>query len=253
MPSCELTVLMPVFNERSTIARAVEEVLAVELPVASREVLVVDDGSTDGTSEELAAIGDPDVRVVTHASNRGKGAAVRTGLDAARGRLTIVVDADLELDPADIARLVPLVVGTEDVAVFGVRDFPKNSARKLRYLVGNRAVTIAANVLFRAKLGDVMTGYKLMPTELFRSLPLRERGFGIEPEIASHLLRRRVPIRQVPVRYVPRARKAGKKLTMLDGLVVVRVLVRCRFAPALTHEAGGRREGVPASQPQDGR
>jgi len=227
----DLTLIMPVFNERMTVERAIEQVLAVDLPIGSREVIVVDDGSTDGSSELLAALTEPaNVSIHTHARNAGKGAAIRTGLAVATGRFTAIVDADLELDPADLGPLlVPLLQG-EATVVFGARVFPKDSARKLRYLLGNKSVSIAANVLFRASLTDIMTAYKVMPTELFRSLPLRETGFGIEPEITACLLQRGVSIKELPVHYEPRARKAGKKLTMLDGLRVMRTLLRYRFS-----------------------
>jgi glycosyltransferase involved in cell wall biosynthesis len=194
-------------------------------------VIVVDDGSSDGTAELLAAMLDrPNVKVHTHEQNAGKGAALRTGLAVANGRFTAIVDADLELDPADLGPLlVPLLQG-EATVVFGARAFPKDSARKMRYLVGNKAVSVVANVLFRSSLEDIMTAYKVMPTELFRSLPLRESGFGIEPEITACLLRRGIPITELSVHYEPRARKAGKKLTMFDGLRVIRTLLRCRLS-----------------------
>jgi glycosyltransferase involved in cell wall biosynthesis len=227
----DLSVIMPVYNERLTVEQAIDQVLAVDLPIASREVIVVDDGSSDGTSELLAAMATrPNVTVHTHEQNAGKGAALRTGLAVANGRFTAIVDADLELDPADLGPLlVPLLQGDATV-VFGARVFPKDSARKMRYLVGNKGVSVVANVLFRSSLEDIMTAYKVMPTELFRSLPLRETGFGIEPEITACLLRRGVPITEMSVHYKPRARKAGKKLTMVDGLRVIRTLLRCRLS-----------------------
>ncbi len=167
--------------------------------------------------------------LLAHERNLGKGAAVQTGLAAARGRYTVIVDADLELAPEDLRVLFDPVRSGEAEVVFGARVFPRDSLRKLRYLAGNTAVTLAANLLFGGTLSDVMTGYKLLPTALFRELPLRERGFGIEPEIAAHVLRRGVRVHEVPVRYSPRARKDGKKLTMLDGFRVLRTLLRCRL------------------------
>jgi dolichol-phosphate hexosyltransferase len=224
----DLTLVMPAFNERATIVEAIHQVLAVDLPV-SVELLVVDDGSTDGTRDVLAAQAWPEqVRVLLHERNEGKGGAVRTGLAAARGRFSLIVDADLELDAADIALLLPPLIDGEVDCVLGARRFPLDSARKLRYRMGNKGVTAAANVLYGGSLADIMTGYKAMRTELFRSLPLRENGFGIEPEIVAHLLRGGAAIREVAVDYTPRARKEGKKLTMWDGFRVLRTLLRCR-------------------------
>jgi len=225
--------IMPVFNEKMTVERAIEQVLTVELPIASRQLIIVDDGSSDGSSELLAAMALPaNVSIHSHEQNAGKGVAIRTGLVTATGRFTAIVDADLELDPADLGPLLTPLLQGEATVVFGARVFPKDSARKLRYLIGNKGVSIAANVLFRASLDDIMTAYKVMPTELFRSLPLRESGFGIEPEITACLLRRGVPITELPVHYEPRARKAGKKLTMIDGLRVIRTLLRCKLGTA---------------------
>src|SRR6184192_412270 len=141
----DLTLVMPAYNERATIVQAIEQVLAVELPVESVELLVVDDGSTDGTRELLASRPWPSqVRVLLHERNEGKGGAVRTGLDAARGRFAVVVDADLELDAADLALLLPPLLDGEADCVLGARRFPMDSARKLRYRLGNKGVTTAA-------------------------------------------------------------------------------------------------------------
>lgn len=140
------------------------------------------------------------------------------------------MDADLELDVADLGRLLPPLLAGEADAVFGARIFPKSSARKLRYWIGNRGVSIAANVLFGGSIADVMTGFKAMSTDLFCPLNLRKRGFSIEAEATARLLQANARIVEVPVHYNPRSRKDGKKLTMLDGFRVLRTLVRYRFS-----------------------
>lgn len=223
---------MPVYNEKATVMEAIGALLEVDLPVESRELVVVDDGSSDGTSRIIAngEWGEV-VRVVTHPVNRGKGAAIRTGLECVRGRYAGVVDADLELDAIDLQQVCELLVTEGPDAVFGVRQFPRATARNIRYWLGNRGVTHIANLLYRCRMSDIMTAYKVMSTELFRSLPLNENGFGVEPEITAWLLRMGATIREVPVAYEPRARKAGKKITMLDGFRVVSTLVRCRLSP----------------------
>jgi glycosyltransferase involved in cell wall biosynthesis len=229
-PEASLSVLMPVYNERETVLEAIEQVLAAELPVQASELIVIDDGSTDGTRELLAARSWPaGVTVVEHPRNMGKGAAIRTGLGHATGTYTAVMDADLEYDPADIGPLLEPLLAGEFHAVFGTRGFQSHSAYSFWYVIGNRLVTLAANVLYNSWVSDIMTCHKVLETEMFRSLSLRESGFAIEPEITARLLRRGVRIYEVPVTYRARSREQGKKLTSLDGLRVVRTLVRCRL------------------------
>jgi len=223
----ELTILMPVFDERETVEEAIRSVLDAK-PSKSFELIVVDDGSRDGTTELLREGSWPEnVRVLHHEKNRGKGAALRTGLVEARGTFSTVFDADLEYSARDIpALLEPLREGEQ--AVFGTRGFQSHSAYSFWYVVGNWFVTFLTNLLYNCWISDVMTGHKAMRTELFRSLKLRERGFAIEPEIAARLLKRKIRIFEVPITYKARSREQGKKLTALDGLRVVRTLLRCR-------------------------
>ncbi len=221
---------MPVFNERLRIERAVEAVL--DARVADEvELLIVDDGSTDGTREFLREREWPaEVRVIYHDRNRGKGAAIRTALGEARGTYTTIMDADLEYLASDIpALLTPLRSGVA-VAVFGTRVFQSHSAYSFWYVVGNRVVTFSANLIYNSWISDMMTGQKAIRTELFQSLPLREKGFAIEAEITARLLRRRVRIYEVAISYTARTREEGKKLTALDGLRVLRTLLRCRVS-----------------------
>ena len=223
---------MPVYNEAATVDEAIREVLAADLPLEF-ELVVIDDGSTDGTSGILDAGDWPErVRVFHHDRNRGKGAAVRTGLEHARGRFSAIFDADLEYDPGDLGQLLePLLEGTSR-AVFGVRAFNGYTSHSFLYVLGNRGVTLAANVLFNVYLKDIMTCHKVIDTEVFRSLPLQENGFAIEPEIAARLLQHGERIFELPAHYKARGSDEGKKLTAVDGLRVLRTLVRCRLNPA---------------------
>jgi dolichol-phosphate hexosyltransferase len=229
MADPKLSILMPVFNERATVAQAIAEVEAARGEDAW-ELVIVDDGSTDGTAELLREREERDgVRLIFHERNRGKGAALRTALDAAAGRYVTVMDADLEYSPDDIrSLLVPLESGSSD-AVFGTRGFQAHSAYSFWYVVGNRAVTFFANLLYNSWVSDIMTGQKAMKTELFRALRLRESGFAIEAEITARLLLRGIRIYEVPVVYRARTREEGKKLTALDGVRVLRTLIRCRL------------------------
>jgi dolichol-phosphate hexosyltransferase len=225
-----LSILMPVFNERATIEAAIDDALTAELPVDSRQLVVVDDGSTDGTRELLESTTWPDnVKVAFHERNLGKGAAVRTALGHATEEFAAILDADLEYRAGDISEVVEPLLSGEARVVFGTRAWTSQSSFSFWYVMGNKAVTFATNVLYNCWISDVMTGHKAMRTELFRSLPLKERGFAIEPEIAARILTSGERIHEVPIHYRARSREAGKKLTSMDGLRVLRTLVRCRF------------------------
>lgn len=226
-----LSILMPVFNERATVEAAIDDALTAPLPVESRELVLVDDGSTDGTRELLASREWPgNVKVVHHERNLGKGAAVRTALGHATGEFAAILDADLEYRAADLADVLEPLVSGEANVVFGTRAWTSQSSFSFWYVVGNKAVTFATNVLYNCWISDVMTCHKAMRTALFRSLPLRERGFAIEPEIAARVLRSGERIHEVPIHYRARSREAGKKLTTMDGVRVLRTLLRCRLA-----------------------
>jgi dolichol-phosphate hexosyltransferase len=229
-----LSILIPVFNERETVDSALEQVLATKYPVDDFELVIVDDGSTDGSAELLAAwTTDPRVRVVSHERNAGKGAAVQTALQHARGTYSAIMDADLEYDPADLGKLLqPLLDGEADV-VFGARGFESHSSFSFWYVIGNKGVTFVANLLFNSWLADIMTCHKVMKTEVFRSLDLKARGFDIEPEITGRLLADGYQIYEMPVRYRARSREEGKKLTTRDGLRVIRKLLECRLSNGL--------------------
>ena len=227
----DLTILMPVYNELATVEAAIDDALTAELPVERRELIVVDDGSTDGTRELLASREWPEnVRVVFHERNQGKGAALRTALQHATCEFAAVLDADLEYRAADLADVLEPLLSCEANVVFGTRAWTSQSSFSFWYVVGNKAVTFATNLLYNCWISDVMTCHKAMRTELYRSLPLRERGFAIEPEIAARVLRAGERIHEVQIHYRARSREAGKKLTTFDGLRVLRTLVRCRVA-----------------------
>ncbi|MGI8863719.1 MAG: glycosyltransferase family 2 protein [Solirubrobacteraceae bacterium] len=227
-----LSILMPVYNERERVERAIAEVLSTELP-ADFELIIVDDGSTDGTREILRE-GDwePRVRLFEHEHNQGKGAAIRTGLGHAQGEFAAIFDADLEYDPADLALLMPPLIDGRANACFGVRAFDGYTSHSFLFVLGNKGVTLACNVLFNVYLHDIMTFHKMIRTEVFRSLPLHSPGFAIEPEITARLVQSGERIFEVPVHYRARSTDEGKKLTALDGFRVIGTLLRCRFSRA---------------------
>jgi glycosyltransferase involved in cell wall biosynthesis len=227
-----LSILMPVYNERERVEQAIDEVLGTKLP-AEFELIVVNDGSTDGTTEILRArTWDDRVRLLEHPVNQGKGAAVQTGLAQARGELAAIFDADLEYDPADLGLLMPPLLDGRANACFGVRAFDGYTSHSFLFVLGNKGVTLACNILFNVYLHDIMTCHKMIRTDVFRSLPLRSAGFAIEPEITARLVQRGERIFEVPVHYRARATEEGKKLTALDGFRVLGTLMRCRFSPA---------------------
>jgi dolichol-phosphate hexosyltransferase len=225
-----LSILMPVYNEIERVERAITEVLATELPT-DFELIIVDDGSTDGTRELLRGR-DPDERVklYEHEANQGKGAAIRTALTHAGGDFAAIFDADLEYDPADLALLMPPLLDGRTNASFGVRAFDGYTSHSFLFVMGNKGVTLACNILFNVYLHDIMTCHKMIRTDIFRSLPLRAAGFAIEPEITARLVQRGERIYEVPVHYRARSNEEGKKLTGADGFRVLATLLRCRFA-----------------------
>jgi dolichol-phosphate hexosyltransferase len=226
-----LSILMPVFNERPTVLAAIEDAVGAALPVDGREVVLVDDGSDDGTSELLAEADLPaGVHLHRHPRNLGKGAAIRTALEHATGEFSAILDADLEYRAADLSTLLAPLLSGEATVVYGTRMWASHSAYSFWYVVGNKGVTFATNLLYNCWISDVMTCQKVMRTSVLRSLRLRERGFAIEPEITARLLRRGERIYEIPVTYRARSREAGKKLTATDGVRVLRTLVRCRIA-----------------------
>ena len=229
--SPELTIVMPVFNEMATIDDAIADALGADLPISGRQLVIIDDGSTDGTREHLRGLelGDA-VKIVFHERNQGKGTAIRTALQHAEGRFSAILDADLEYAASDLGPLLQPLLSGEAKVVFGSRAWTSQASFSFWYVIGNKAVTFATNLLYNSWISDVMTCHKAMSTELFRSLPLRERGFAIEPEIAARLLRSGVRIHEVPISYRARSRDEGKKLTSVDGLRVLKTLLRCRIS-----------------------
>ncbi len=223
-----LTVIIPVFNEAKTIAEIVKR---VKSSGAAAEILIVDDGSSDGTREILQSFADdPQIRVVLHDRNQGKGAAVRTGIAAARGDFCIVQDADLEYDPRDYPALIdPINEGIADV-VFGSR-FLGGARRPILFwnMVANKILTFITNILYNNILTDMETGYKLFRRDIAVGMTLHARGFEFEPEFTAKLLKQHVRIYEVPIRFNPREYSEGKKIKMKDAFVAVWSLFKYRF------------------------
>jgi glycosyltransferase involved in cell wall biosynthesis len=222
-----LSVLIPALNEGRTIDAVVEAVLAV--PV-SLEVILVDDGSSDDTWECMRRWALQErVQALRHETQRGKGTAIRTALTRARGKVILVQDADMEYDIGEYPRLLdPIIKGRAHV-VYGTRVFASHTAHSYWYVMGNKGVTTAANLLFNVYLSDIETAYKVFPRDAALAMNLEARGFEIDPEITAKLLRMGYRIHEVPVDYVARSRAEGKKIRPSDGVKAIGVLLRHRF------------------------
>jgi glycosyltransferase involved in cell wall biosynthesis len=224
-----LSVVIPVFNEAATIGPILSQVAATGL---ADEILVVDDGSTDGTRAQLEQLAPrhPAVRVILQPRNMGKGAAVRTGIGAARGDMILIQDADLEYDPREYpALLQPIEEGRAEV-VYGSRFL--GGARRTTmfwHMIANKLLTLMTNVLYNSILSDMETGYKVFRREVIQSIPLRCRRFDFEPEVTAKLLKRRVRIFEVPITFNPREYSEGKKIGLKDAFAAVWTLLKYRF------------------------
>jgi glycosyltransferase involved in cell wall biosynthesis len=231
--SVKLSVLVPVYNEAATVVAAMKRIVDVEYP-CEVEVVVVNDGSVDATAELLSAITDPRVKVVHHPTNRGKGAAIRTAAQSATGDYMIICDADLEYAPEEIPRLLEPVLSGETELVYGTRSFGSHTAYSFWYVLGNKAVTMFANVMYDCWISDLETCFKLMPLPLYRELDIRSAGFGMEAEVTAKLLSRGMRPFEVPISYKARTREEGKKLTWKDGVEALWILTRERFRARTT-------------------
>ena len=242
-----LSIIMPVYNERETLEEIVRRVRAVDLTVADsdrqssvrapivleREIVIVDDGSTDGTRtilDEWRANPPPDMQIIYHEHNGGKGAALRTGFQHATGDILVIQDADLEYDPRDYVDLLePLLDGRTSV-VYGSRFMGgPRSAMSLSHTVGNKLLTVFTNLLFGTSLTDMETCYKCFQREVILDIPLHSRRFEIEPEITAKILKRGHSIFEVPIRYNGREFHEGKKITWRDGFSAISTLIKYRF------------------------
>ena len=223
-----LSVIVPVFNERNTVAEIVRQMRAVDLPI-EREIVIVDDGSDDGTRAVLAQLADSTVHVILHEHNRGKGAAIRTALAQVTGDLVLIQDADLEYSPEDWPKLLAPIFSGRARVVYGSRFTGERRNMLFLHWVGNRFLSLVTNVLYNTTLSDMETCYKLFDRELIRDIRLRSDRFDFEPEITAKLLRRGVRIYEVPISYTGREFDEGKKITWRDGMVALWTLVKYRF------------------------
>lgn len=222
----KLSVIVPAFNEARTIKKVLERLAKIDEVV---EIIVVDDGSTDGTFDIISSHHAKNVRLIRHRRNQGKGAAIRTGLTAVSGDYVLIQDADDEYDPFDIATMIEPVNRGRAEVVFGSRFFGIHTNMFYWHLLGNNFLNWVVNILFNSILSDMETGYKLLPTKLLKELHLTSNDFRIEPEITCKLLKRGIKIMEVPISYVGRTYAEGKKITWKDGIGALHMILLTRF------------------------
>ena len=225
-----ISIVVPVYNEERTVAAVIERLIAIDLP-APREILVVNDGSTDGTRAVLDQIAQrPELRIIHAEKNGGKGSAIRIGFGKATGTIVAIQDADLELDPAQLAELTQPILDGRTRVVYGSRFLAGRPEAPWLSIFANQVLTGVTNLLFGGRLTDMETCYKLMTRDIARSLNLESNRFDIEPEITAKLLRAGHSILELPIRFEPRSRAQGKKIGWRDGFRAIQVLFKYRFS-----------------------
>ena len=226
----KLSIIIPVYNEKKTMQQILERVSAVNLEGIEKEIIVIDDASTDGTSEILKANKINDVSVYTHSKNKGKGAAVKTGFKHVSGDLIIIQDADLEYDPKDYAPMINALAMQNMDVIYGSRFTNTNSnwVFPVHYL-GNRFLSLLTSFLYHSKITDMETCYKLFKKEVIKNIEIKSNRFDFEPEITAKILKNGYSICEVPITYVSRNYKSGKKITIADGFIAAWTLIKYKF------------------------
>lgn len=219
----KISVIIPIYNEAATCIDLINSVKAVSL---EKEIIVVDDGSTDGTAEKLATL--EGINLLTHTQNVGKGAAVQTATDHIKGGIVVLQDGDLEYNPEEYHALVEQIQNKNTDIVFGSRWLGKKNALSFHY-VGNKLITLFSNMINQRWVNDMASCYKAIPADIFRNLELKSNGFGLEAEITAKIFRKGYKVKEVPISYERRTSAEGKKLRLKDGLISALACLRFRF------------------------
>lgn len=233
----KLSVILPVYNEKNTIEKIVKKVKGIDL---KKEIIIIDDGSTDGTrdllktsiNQEPSAVNQNslnDIKIIYHSTNKGKGAAIRTAIEFVTGDIVIIQDGDLEYDPRDYPRLIQPIINGEADVVYGSRILGKGKKSYLCFYWGGRFVSWIANMLYHTRITDESTGYKVFRADILRKLNLKCQGFEFCPEVTAKVCKMGYQIKEVPISYYPRRIEAGKKIRWTDGLMAIFILLKYRF------------------------
>jgi glycosyltransferase involved in cell wall biosynthesis len=225
----KLSVIIPVYNERKTLLELIERVRNAELKDVEKEIIIVDDFSTDGTRDILRKLNDPKIRIFYHDNNYGKGMAIRTAIKNITGDIVIIQDADLEYDPNDYLRLLDPILRGKAKVVYGNRFHRKHKARYITYYLGNILLSFITYFIYGKKVKDMETCYKVMRSNVIKNIKLRAKRFDFEPEITAKLIKRGYKIVEVPISYQCRAFKEGKKISWKDGVKAIYCLIKYRF------------------------
>ncbi|MFB0527036.1 MAG: glycosyltransferase family 2 protein [bacterium] len=222
----KLSIIMPVFNEENTILKVVDIVKKVNI---DKQIVIVDDGSIDGTREILEKLRDENIRVIYHTRNQGKGSAIRTAIPYLEGEVTVVQDADLEYNPEEYHKLIRPIIDGKAKIVYGSRFLQFNKPIYLHYLLGNKFLTWLINILYRSRITDSYTCYKAFETSVLRNLTLRARRFEFEAEVTVKLLKKGYKIHEVPISYSPRTLREGKKINWKDAILGILTIFKHRL------------------------
>lgn len=223
----KLSIIIPSFNEAATIGRIIQQVKNQNFKNITKEIIVVNDGSTDSTKKILSR--QKNIKVISLSKNQGKGAAIRAGIKQATGAYVLIQDADLEYDPIDIQSLLDPILNKKAEVVYGSRFLGPHKNMLFWHLMGNKFLSFITNFLYNTTLSDMEVGYKLIPKKLLDSITLKENRFGFEPEITSKILKQGIRIYEVPISYSGREFSEGKKITWVDGLIAFFLLFKYRF------------------------
>ncbi|OGC22644.1 glycosyl transferase [candidate division WOR-1 bacterium RIFOXYC2_FULL_37_10] len=223
----KLSIIIPVFNEKKTLREILDRVLAVNL---EKEIILVDDFSTDGTRAIYPTLSSKEIKIILQEKNQGKGNAVKTGIASATGAYIIIQDADLEYDPKDYIKLLDPIKEGKAKVVYGSRFLGTHKFSSFSHFLGNKFLTLITNLLYKSKITDMETCYKLMPAELAKGLNIKSKKFDMEPEITAKILKRGNKIMEIPISYKGRAFNEGKKISWKDAFAAIWTLIKYRFA-----------------------